>query len=163
MPGPARAVRNLVTMVDRVLGAFHSIARGAIPDLDYKGTFPAMLLKQHSNRRRVDVAPVDPRLPRMVDIPLKVGVPGVEVVISPGHLVLVGWENGRPDRPYATLWDPGTNGTERITFHADKIELGGTNLQPLMDGVVLGRAPCQFTGAPHHVTGGTSLVVLAKP
>jgi hypothetical protein len=154
-----------MAVVARLLDAFRKVARGAVPDIDYKTTYRARVVKQHPNRRRLDVVPTDPRLPSMTNIPLKVGVPGLEVVLVAGHFVLVGWENGRPDHPYATLWDAGEQGTTptKLILHAASIELGGKNLIPLMDSVVLGRTPCQFTGAPHHVAGAVSTKVLAKP
>lgn len=49
-----------------------------------------------------------------------------------------------------------------ISMSEDKLELGGEGLQLPTHSVVLAGTPCQFTGAPHFVSGKTSLVVLAK-
>jgi hypothetical protein len=49
-----------------------------------------------------------------------------------------------------------------ISMSEDKLELGGEGLQASLHSVVLGGTPCQFSGAPHFVSGKTSLVVLAK-
>lgn len=148
--------------LDRQKEALATLARGAVFD-DYSGVFRAKVLKQHPNRRRVDVQPEDPRLPAMSNIPLRVGVPGVEVVILPGHQVLVGFDNGWPDRPYATGWVPGDGGTvpAKLTLNAQVTELGGTCI-PVMDGVVTGMAVDPFTTMPMWMLGNSSTVVGAK-
>lgn len=115
--------------LDRVAGALLGLARGADPSAFYRGIYRAKVVKQHANRKRVDVEPEDELLPDMSNIPLKVGVPGLDPALVPGHMVLVGWENGRPDRPYATAWDAGVgvSGTTpaALAFMGDLIELGG--------------------------------------
>lgn len=150
--------------LDRLKAAFVALARGAQPTIDYLAQYRVKVLKQHDNLRRVDLQPEDTRLPPMSNIPLRVGVPGLDVTIAPGEYLLLGWENGRPDRPYASLWEPGTQGTTplKLTLHANVIELGGGGLTPPVDGVVRGETPCQFTGAPHFASGRTSLAVMAK-
>jgi hypothetical protein len=152
-----------MAIVDRILARFRSVARGAVPDIDYKTTYRAKVLRQHSNKTRLDLAPTDPRLPQMSNVPLKVGVPGLQVTITGGHFVLLGWENGRPDRPYASLWDPGTQGTTPInlTLHASKVELGGVTGP--FDGVLTGQSLDGGTGLQHWMLGNGSSVVKAKP
>lgn len=150
--------------LDRLKEAFVRLARAAHPNIDRFALYEAKLLKQHANLRRVDVDPTDPRLGPISNIPLMVGVPGLEVVLTPGHMLLLGWRNGWPDQPYAALWEaaPGGNTPVRLSFNASKVELGGSGLKALVEEVVLGQTPCQFTGSPHHITGLTSKKVLAK-
>jgi hypothetical protein len=50
----------------------------------------------------------------------------------------------------------------KVTLHATTIELGGAGLKPGLESVVIGQTPCQFTGAPHMVSGKLALKVLAK-
>lgn len=155
-----------MAVMDRLKGAFLALARGADPTIDYKALYRGKVLKQHDNLRRVDLQPSDPRLPPMSNIPLRVGVPGLDVTVPPGHLLLIGWENGQPDHPFACLWEAGTEGDGttplKLTLNATVIELGGSGLQPPLDGVVRAQTPCQFTGAPHFASGSTSLAVMAK-
>jgi hypothetical protein len=155
-----------MAVMDRLLGAFVALARGAQPTIDYQALYRAKVLKQHDNLRRVDLAPSDPRLPPMSNIPLRVGVPGLDVTISPGHLLLIGWENGQPDHPFACLWEAGTEGDGtlplKLTLNATVIELGGAGLKAALDGVVRAETTCMFTGAPHFAAGKTSLAVMAK-
>jgi hypothetical protein len=115
--------------LDRLKGAMRALARGAFPESLYSRVWRAKMVLQKSSLR-VDVKPYDARLPPMANIPLKVGLPGAEVKIAPGHDVAVGWEDGRPDRPYATQWTPGTAGTKPLetVIHADLLELGGSDV-----------------------------------
>jgi hypothetical protein len=149
---------------DRLKGAFQILARGAHATIDYQAHYRAKVLKQASNHRRVDVQPVLDKLPAMANIPLRVGVPGLEVVLLPGDFVLVGFENGQPDLPYATLWEAGPNSPTpvKLTLHVSSMELGGPSLVAPVDGIVRAETPCQYTGAPHFVSGKTSLTILAK-
>jgi hypothetical protein len=112
--------------LDRLKAAFGSVARGADPLALYGNLYRAKV-RALRGTTRIDVEPDDPAIPPMANIPLKVGVPGLEVELVPGHVVMVGWENRRPDRPYATTWSPGAEGTipKRTTVYADAVELGG--------------------------------------
>jgi hypothetical protein len=150
-------------MLDRMKSAWVALARGAHHAIDYQTFYRAQVLRQHGNGNRLDLKPTDPRLPQMSNIPLKVGVPGLEVTITPGHFVLVAWENGRPDQPYATLWDPGELGTTpiKLTLNAATVELGGAVALPVQ-GVLTGEATDPFTGLPHWMLGNASLRVGAK-
>jgi hypothetical protein len=115
-------------------GGFRALARD--PLAIYANLYRAKVVRQLGNLQRVDVVPTDRRLPPMANIPLKVGVPGVEVKILPGHFVLVGWENGQPDKPYATIWAPGTSGTTPVktTVNASALELGGPAVEAVIHG-----------------------------
>lgn len=114
--------------LDRVKSAFAALALTADPRQPYQNLYRAKVVKQSSNLKRVDVVPVDPLLPSMANIPLKFGVPGIDAKINPGHFVLVGWEDARPDKPYATVWDPGTSGTVPVELivNAVLIKLGSS-------------------------------------
>jgi hypothetical protein len=111
-----------------------TIARGAVPEFRYSRVYRAKL-KRWKSALRVDVEPYDTTLPPMADVPLKVGIPGAEVKLAPGHDVAVGWEDARPDRPYVTTWTPGAQGTIplRLSLPAELLELGaiGGGVEPL--------------------------------
>lgn len=146
---------------DRLKKVILDLARGATNT--YVGSFRGKLLKQHSNLRRVDVRPDSPDLPPLTNIPLKVGVPGVEVTLPGGHTVQVSWEDGRPDRPIATLWDPGTGGAVplKVVWHGKRIELGGP-CDPIRAGVLTGESRDPYTGMEHWMLGNASTAVAAK-
>jgi hypothetical protein len=125
----------MAATLDRLRSAFGSVARGADPRAPYGNLYRARVRAQRGPTR-VDVEPDDPAIPPMANIPLKVGVPGVEVELVPDHVVMVGWENRRPDRPYATTWTPGTDGTvpSKTTVHTRALELGGPAFEAVPHG-----------------------------
>lgn len=151
-------------MLDRFKGAFVALARGAQHNIDYMGQYRVQVLRQPS-ARRLDLATTDPRLPpQMANIPLKVGVPGLDVTLTPGHFVVLMFENGRADRPYATLWDPGPQGTTpiRLVLNADQIELGDSLALPV-EGVMTGQSKdFSMGGVPAWILGNASTRVGAK-
>lgn len=161
--GTSGARANVGPMfLDRPKGSFAALA-AVRPTADFERLFRAKVLKQHTNLKRVDVQPDDPKLPPMSNIPLRIGVPGLDVTVAPGHRLAVGWEDGQPDRPMAALWEPGTQGTKPLkeTFHAEVIELGGP-VTPIKDGVVTGMGKDPYTGLPYWMLGNSSAIVGAK-
>jgi len=86
----------------------------------------------------------------------------VAEMIQPGDIVVVGWENGWPDQPFAGLHNAAPDGKTpvRTTFHAGKVELGDrTNTT---EGVLNGQAVDPFTGLQHWQLGNASTRVGAK-
>lgn len=110
---------------DRLKAALVGMVRGAYAEFPYAGMHRARLVKQRGPTR-VDVKPVDQRIPVMANVPLKVGAPGIEVMIPIGHDVMVGWEDAQPDCPYVTLWNPGGAGAvpSRFSILGQLVELG---------------------------------------
>jgi hypothetical protein len=53
----------------------------------------------------LELRPDNPRVPGLSKVPLRLGVPGVRVIVLPGARVLVGFEGGDPSRPVASLWE----------------------------------------------------------
>lgn len=72
--------------------------------LDYTRVYTAKVLRQSGGK--VDVMPDDSRMrgQGITGVPLRLGMPGVEVSFPPGAQVLLGWENDDPSKPYASLW-----------------------------------------------------------
>jgi hypothetical protein len=166
---------------DRLTGPLRNIARHADPLAPYRCLYRAKVLAQSADGLRVDVQPEDSGdlLPLMSNIPLRHGLPGVTVTIVPGAYLLIGWENGRPNRPFAALWanpssagagdargDSGTGGGLVLDMVINPLFLrlcGGTlDLLPGVQGVLTGESVDPFTGLPHWMLGNASLRVLAK-
>ena len=147
---------------DAMKKALFAIVRSSRPTVDYFAYYSAKVVVQSADRSTVDVAPEDSRLPSaMAQVPLDLGIPGATVAIPAGAMVMVGWRNGDPQRSYAFLFQKGAE-VFTISITAAKIELGAEDLQPLLDQLVVGRTPCQFTGAPHYVAGNLAAKVYAK-
>jgi hypothetical protein len=156
---------------DRGKGSFAALA-GADPLVDYRAFYRARVVDQAPYPNlKVSVQPIEPKLPPLTNIPLRVGIPGasVELRLDQGDavFVLVGWENGQPDRPFAALWLAGTAGArreqiKRVILEGLAVELGDANLVPVQDGVVTGRGTDPYTGLPYWMLGNSSAVVGAK-
>lgn len=148
-----------MAQLDRSKGTFAALARGTFPLIDYQRTYRVKLLQQRPNLRRVDLQADDPRLPPLSNIPLRLGIPGLDVTIPPGYRMMFAFEDARPDRPYATLWEPGDDLKPlKFTLHAQVIELGG-HVTPIQDGVVTGQGKDPYTGMPYWVLGNSSTKV----
>jgi hypothetical protein len=152
-----------VIATDRIKESLLALIRAAHPRIDYLGLYRAKVVKQSADQLRFDVIPDDKRLPGMSDVPLKLGIPGGKVKVSPGAFVLVAWEGGDPRRPYVTCWDGGET-VVQLTLVAEKIELGAENLGllPLVNGVVLASGIDPFTGSTYGALGSASQVITAK-
>lgn len=153
---------------DRLLAAFHALVKSAFPRIDYYTTYRARVVSQSSSDPKdptkgdlLDVVPDDPRLPSMGGIPFRQGIPGTRVQIKDGGYVYVGWSGGDPSQPFCCLQDVDSAAVQ-ITIVADVIELGGKGLDPVMDGIVTGRAIDSFTGLQQWQLGNVSAHVRAK-
>lgn len=90
---------------DRMRDPLASLVTAALPGIDYLGKYRSKVVTQAGNA--VDVEPDDPRIPPMTGVPIRHGIPGLEVTLTPPAYVLVGWHNGDPADPYAALWEGG--------------------------------------------------------
>jgi hypothetical protein len=176
---------------DRLKGPLRGIARRADPFALYRCLYGARVRAQSTDLRLVDVETDDPLLPRtMGNVPLYLGIPGARVrlrlrdesgaIIVDEHgarkeiSVMIGWENGSPERPFAFLGDGSRGGSrelvssdlvESIVFPVHgRVEIGGAGAVPLLptDGVLTGLAIDVFSGLPHFALGNASQVVFAK-
>jgi hypothetical protein len=109
-------------MSDRAHSAWRAMQAVQDPLGLYSRTYRARVVAQAENAEEVDVRPDDPRLPEMAKIPLRHGVPGLRVWVGLGSYLLVGWDDGRPDRAFAALWSSHTK-IRRIAFVGDDIRL----------------------------------------
>ena len=111
---------------DRLKTAARAIS-GLDPMVPYRYLYRAQVVSQSaSNLDQVDVRPDDPSVPEMAGVPLRHGIPGVQVQVRPGCHVVVGWANGEPNAPFAALWEAGADVLQLIV-DATAIKLGGTS------------------------------------
>lgn len=119
-------VRSVVTCEtgsprDRIKGALLSLARGATPGIDHYALYRAKVVKQTG--QKFDVKPDDTRLATITDVPLRNGIPGLTVEVATGSYVLLGWENGDPQRRYVALWEGGETVTKAV-INGTTVHLG---------------------------------------
>ena len=110
-------------MNDRSLAAWNGMQDAQDPMGAYARMYRAKVVAQSDDADQVDVRPDDSLLPDMAAIPLRHGIPGLRVQVALGSYLLVGWDNGRPDKPFAALWGPGVH-VVKVSFVADQIKLG---------------------------------------
>ena len=71
--------------------------------LDYLARYPAVVTLQSG--ATLSCKPDDQRLPTLVGVKLRYGVPGLVLQVPPGSRVLIGFDAGDPSKPFAELWD----------------------------------------------------------
>jgi hypothetical protein len=111
---------------DRTIAAWTAMQGAQDPMGLYASMYRAKVVAQSDDADTVDVRPDDPLLPDMAKIPLRHGFPGLRVHVANGSYLLVGWDNGRPDKAYASLWAPGVH-VIKASIVADEIHLGSRN------------------------------------
>lgn len=121
---------------DRLTEPLSRFVKGTVPGIDYLTTYRAKVVRQSSNGRTVDIIPDDKRLPAMSAVPLRLGLPGVQVLFKPGAFVQVGWSNGSPQEPWAGLFGGGEPDSTKLVFNALLAFLGGeAGAEPPVKGI----------------------------
>lgn len=62
---------------------------------------PSRVVSQAAEDRSLQVLPDDGAVPPMTSVPLRTGIPGLDVEVNPGARVLLAFEEGDPRRPVA--------------------------------------------------------------
>lgn len=88
--------------------------------LDFLARYPCTVLNDHGDMR-LDLDPDDPRIPPLSRVRLWLGLPGCTVKVRSGARVLLGFEGGDPDKPFAELFQIGS--VERLVVQADTVTL----------------------------------------
>lgn len=106
-------------MLDELARQLAAYVRRVMARVEYVDLKPATVLAQSGQLLELECdAPT--ALPRLVDVPIRHGLPGVTAVsVVAGARVRVGFDGGDPRKPFAVLWDAG-NATS-VTFN------GGTH------------------------------------
>ena len=107
--------------------------------LDYLAFYEAKVIAQNGDGS-LELRGDDPRIGDLSHVAIRLGIPGITVRTTPGARVLVGFEDGDPQKPMASFWDSGG---------ILEVRLGGT--AP----VARVGDPVQFTlpSAPIPITG----------
>lgn len=53
-------------------------------------------------------------------VPIRHGLPGCKVFVKSGARVLLGWENGDPAKPFASLWSDDQDVVQHVELPGDK-------------------------------------------
>ena len=90
--------------MDRLKAALAAFVRGVTSRLDYLALYPCRVLSQNTDGS-LELQPEDGRLPGLSKVPIRIGVPGVDVKVTPGAKVLLGFTGGDPRSPIAALFE----------------------------------------------------------
>lgn len=103
-------------------------ARAYTRHLEYLRLAPAEVVAQDGTTGALDVI-VEPdtqpdkrRWPPLTAVPLRTLAPGVAVRVAAGARVLVGWEGGDAEKPYAAGFDPGVGDLSSLKLGATASE-----------------------------------------
>ncbi len=145
---------SITTSLRRIVEAF--VGRR----LDHLALYPAVVVQQRSDGT-LDLSPEDPRVPSCQGVPIRLGIPGVTVTVPSGGRVLLGYANGDPSRPYASLWESGT--VTRITINGGtaKVARVGDSTESHTHTVVIGGST--YVTSPSAPTIATGSDVLRVP
>ena len=128
---------------DRIKGAIVQFIEQVFPRLDYLALYPAKVNAQNSDLT-LELRPDDARLPDHSKVPIRHGVPNMQVKVSAGARVLLGFEGGDPSKPVATLWESAS--VTELVFNGDVIKLKNGNTPVAKKGSVT-------AGHTHNLTG----------
>lgn len=108
---------------DRLKRALTSIVSGILGRIDYLALYQAEVVSQSG--QTLEVRPLDQRFPDMDEVPIWHGLPGVEVTVKKGAVVLIGFRDGDPTRPFAMLWQSETLSDVKLTA-SGKVEISAS-------------------------------------
>lgn len=113
---------------DRIKDALIRFIETAMSRVDYFALYPAKVISQNGDGS-LELRPDSTKLPQdLSKVPIRLGLPGVEVKVAAGARVLLGFENGNPNSPVATLWEKHSL-NEIIITAATKVTIGGTGAE----------------------------------
>lgn len=105
---------------------FERLVRRITRDTLYLGTYTAEVVRQAADGT-LDLMPFDQRLRStgLQSVPIRNGLPGVsELLVPPGELVLLAFDEGSPSKPYASVFHKGK--ATKLVLDIDAVEIGGT-------------------------------------
>lgn len=107
--------------MDRIKRALADFVDAIMSRVDYHALYPAKVVSQSGTL--VDVVVDDTRFGSLTKVPIRTFAPDVVVTVSPNARVLIGFENGKPDQPYASLWQSGAIVSVAIAGDTDAVAL----------------------------------------
>jgi hypothetical protein len=136
---------------------------GQPPQIDRLAMYRARVDVCAPDGSKLDVTPEDKRISPEKNVPVRTGIPGLVAIVTPGAIVMLGWDGGDPKKPYCVpAWEPGATVT-KLVLKATQVFIGDeAGLTALINGVVLAGGIDPFTGATYGALGNASATVLAK-
>jgi hypothetical protein len=109
-------------ILDRIKGPLAAFVLQVMDFVRLHPLFAAKVVAQNGDGT-LELQPDSDVLPQLSRVPIRWGIPGVTATVAAGARVLVGFENGDPARPIATLWDSAS--VTQLNINAGTIVLNG--------------------------------------
>ncbi len=132
---------------DPIRAAFTGAVQRIMRRVDYFALYPARVVSQSGSDLTLDVQPDRDTIPPMSKVPIRTFAPDIEIRLSPGARVLVGFEEGDPRKPYAALWQSGA---------LTSIAIGGSTDAAALAALVLDRLTAIKTSFDLHTHSGVT-------
>lgn len=142
---------SITTSLRRIVEAF--VGRR----LDHLALYPAVVVQQRADGT-LDLSPEDARVPSCQGVPIRLGIPGVTVTVPTGGRVLLGYANGDPSRPYASLWESGTVTQISVNGGTAKVARVGDATNAHTHTVVVGGTTYTTTPAAPTIASGSDVL-----
>jgi hypothetical protein len=108
--------------VRRVLGLPED---GSPPSVFHLGLYRAKVVKCADDGSTCDLQPVNDGIAGAQNVRVRVGVPGLQQIVQPGAVMLLGWEGGNPGEPYCVpSFEDGAT-VIKLILAAQALELAG--------------------------------------
>ena len=141
---------------DRIKRALVYFMRTVFSKTDYYALYPCRVVSQNSDGT-LELLPDNAKMPSLSGVPMRLGIPGVSITVSPGARVLLGFAEGNPQNPIATLWESGSvlsmglaDATSAVMRVGDSYTISGLTA-PAGGGPVTGTATVVVVGTGSKV------------
>lgn len=136
-------------------------------DVTFHKQYACVVQRQDSNGL-LDLLPDDKTIrgTGLSSIPIRHGLPGFTVQVQPGSRVLLAFENGDPEKPFASLWAEATvlavsfgSGTRPIARVGDEVQVFFPTEPMPITGTVSGNP---FVGTILITTPGSGMIISGR-
>src|SRR3954471_23370727 len=90
--------------LDRIKAGLVRVVASVLSPTDFHALYPSRVVAQNLDGS-LELRPDSSRMADTSKVPIRLGLPGCSVQVAAGSRVLLGFENGNPQRPFASLWE----------------------------------------------------------
>lgn len=154
--------------LDRGKEFLRLIIRAVLSELLYHVQWMSTVVVQDDDGT-LQVQPDSKLIPGMKGVKIRLGLPGVEVKVKPQARVMVGFENGDPQKPYAHVWDMATldsikfTGATSLNINAPTVELVPDGLATARSGDMVAVGGPAMTPVPCTIVPTAPITVAGSP
>lgn len=154
-----------MTTYDRLKAGMDAVVQALTARVDYMALYPSRVVKDNGDGT-LELVPDNTKLPGLSRVPMRLGIPGVDVKVNAGTRVLLGFEAGNPGMPVATLWEKESlkeiviTADTKVTVACSDVHLGGAPAtQPLIQGSLYTNAEITMLGLLSTALGAVAAAI----